>query len=290
MGTPAGVFAFLRSDVNECFKNMLDEYKIYLESAASQAVLNTGAEGWFSEQALSVMGSVASQGYGPITFDQAYVCNPSLPAYGFGSWDQFFIRTFRDGVRPVASPTDSNVIVSACESGPYALETNVQKRDRFWIKGQPYSLLDMLNFDGITDYFVGGTVYQAFLSALSYHRWHSPIDGTISKVVHIPGTYYAENYWEGFANIDPVTGEPAPDPAAPNDSQGYICEVAARALIFIIADDKRIGTVGIVEVGMAEVSSCEVTVVEGQHVKKGDQIGMVGYFSPPTSGVLRHVI
>ena len=27
-------------------------------------------------------------------------------------------------------------------------------------------------------------------------------------------------------------------------------------------------------VGMAEVSTCEITVQEGQHVKKGDQIGM----------------
>jgi phosphatidylserine decarboxylase len=262
---------------------MLNEYKSFLESPASQSVLNTGAEGWFSEQALTVMGDVASQGYGPITFEQAYVCNPAQPAYGFHSWDQFFIRTFRPGVRPVAEPGDSTVIVSACESGPYALEMNVQQRDRFWIKGQPYSLVDMLNFDAHTDYFVGGTVYQAFLSALSYHRWHAPIAGTVVKVVSIPGTYYAENYWEGFANINPATGMPDPDPAAPNNSQGYICEVAARALIFIEADDPRIGIVGIVEVGMAEVSSCETIVREGQHVDKGEQIGMVSCLSPAVS-------
>jgi phosphatidylserine decarboxylase len=27
--------------------------------------------------------------------------------------------------------------------------------------------------------FEGGTVYQAFLSALSYHHWHAPIDGIV---------------------------------------------------------------------------------------------------------------
>jgi phosphatidylserine decarboxylase len=27
-------------------------------------------------------------------------------------------------------------------------------------------------------------------------------------------------------------------------------------------------------VGMAEVSTCEITVYQGQHVKKGDQLGM----------------
>jgi len=26
--------------------------------------------------------------------------------------------------------------------------------------------------------FVGGTVYQAYLSAENYHRWHSPVSGT----------------------------------------------------------------------------------------------------------------
>lgn len=43
---------------------------------------------------------------------------------------------------------------------------------------------------GYNKLFVGGTVYQAFLSALSYHRWHAPIDGTIKDVYKIPGTYY----------------------------------------------------------------------------------------------------
>jgi phosphatidylserine decarboxylase len=31
----------------------------------------------------------------------------------------------------------------------------------------------------LAELFQGGTVYQAFLSALSYHRWHSPVNGVI---------------------------------------------------------------------------------------------------------------
>jgi len=33
----------------------------------------------------------------------------------------------------------------------------------------------------------------------------------------------------------------------------------------------------IILVGMTEVSSCQITVYEGQHVSKGDQIGMFHY-------------
>ena len=65
---------------------------------------------------------------------------------------------------------DDKVIVSACESTPYGISTDVQRQDRFWIKSQPYSLEDMLADDDSVDQFVGGTVYQAFLSATNYHR------------------------------------------------------------------------------------------------------------------------
>ena len=120
----------------------------------------------------------------------------------------------------------------------------------------------MLANDVLVPLFVGGTVYQAYLSPLSYHRWHSPVSGTVAKAYVKEGTYYSQAPSEGF------------DPAGPNDSQGYITAVATRALIFIEADNPDIGLMCVMPVGMAEVSTCQMTVYEGQHVKKGDQIGM----------------
>ena len=144
----------------------------------------------------------------------------------------------------------------------YRLAKHVKLADRFWIKAQPYSLQHMMAMDPLAEQFAGGTVYQAFLSALSYHRWHSPVSGRIVKTRIVDGTYYAEALSEGF------------DPAGPNNSQGYITQVAARALIFIEADNPDIGLICVMFVGMAEVSSNEITVYEGQRVKKGDQLGM----------------
>ena len=65
-------------------------------------------------------------------------------------------------------------------SGPrrkaaYGISTDVKRQDRFWIKSQPYSLADMLANDDSIDQFADGTVYQVFLSATNYHRWHSPV-------------------------------------------------------------------------------------------------------------------
>ena len=132
----------------------------------------------------------------------------------------------------------------------------------FWIKSQPYSLQYMLDNDNLVDTFVDGTIYQAFLSALSYHRWHSPVSGKVESAYVIDGAYYSESWEERF------------DPAGPNDSQGYITELATRALIFIKADNPDLGLMCFMAVGMAEVSTCEITVYEGQHIKKGDELGM----------------
>ncbi len=253
MGTVGGYAAFLNDKVNAHFKNILNKWGQFLKSADSCYVLNNDpVTGWLGEQALSEMPH----------FVEWYQCEPSKPYFGFTSWDDFFTREFRDGVRPVASPDDDKVICNACESGPYLYQYNVKRRDRFWIKSQPYSIIFMLANDPLAEQFVGGTVYQAFLSALLYHRWHSPVDGKIVKAYIVPGTYYAEAQSMGFD----ITGQ--------NESQGYITEVATRALIFIEADNPYIGLMCFMAVGMVEISSCDITVYEGQRVKKGQQLGM----------------
>ena len=50
--------------------------------------------------------------------------------------------------------------------------------------------------------------------------------------------------------------------------------MATRAIILIEADEPAIGLLAFVGIGMDEVSTCEITVKEGQHVKKGQETGM----------------
>lgn len=145
---------------------------------------------------------------------------------------------------------------------------HVPLKNKFWIKGQPYSLLDLLHNDPWTSKFEGGTIYQAFLSALSYHRWNSPVSGKIVKAYHINGSYYGEALSQGFENPNGA------DPVAANDSQAFLTSTATRAVIFIQADNPKIGLMCFVAVGMGNVSNNEITVRIGQHVKKGEQLGM----------------
>jgi phosphatidylserine decarboxylase len=229
---------------------------------------------WLGDLAKAEMVQVAKSAVGegsnptPDRFEEIFNCDPKDEYYGFKSWDDFFTRTFRSGVRPVSGRGDDSVIVNACESAPLQVKTGVSLNSRFWIKGQPYSLENMLNFDEHASLFDGGTVYQAFLSALSFHRWNSPVSGTIKKVSVVNGSYYLENLYEGFANPQGA------DPSAPNDSQPFLTAAATRALIFIEADNPKIGLMCVMPVGMAEVSSCQVTVNMGDRVEKGQQLGM----------------
>ncbi len=255
MGTPAGFAAFRDPRVNAMLKRILGAWCEFLSSGDSLYVINDSPAGWKCAEAQRKVGM------------GQYEHDPQDEHWGFASWNDFFTRHFKDGERPVASPEDDKVIVSACESTPYGISTDVKRQDRFWIKSQPYSLEDMLANDDSVDQFVGGTVYQAFLSAINYHRWHSPVSGTIVRAFVLEGTYYSEADSEGKDAVEPT------------NSQSYLAHVAARAIILIEADDPVIGLMAFVPVGMSEVSSCMIDskVTPGYHVDKGEELGYFQY-------------
>ena len=258
MITTAGFAAFLNDKVNTLFKNILNYWGKFLSSSASCYVLNEDPHhGWFGEDAMKAMPN----------FDLEFKCKPREKHHGFTSWDDFFTREFRDGIRPVESPDDDSIVANACESAPYQISTAVKNRDFFWIKHQRYSLDFILNMSDLAKQFHGGTVYQAYLSATSYHRWHSPVSGTIYKTELVDGSYFSVAH-----NIQD-------DPALINIciSQGYLAQVAARGIIYIQADNPDIGLMCFVSLGMSEVSSNEITIKEKDKVKKGDQLGMFHY-------------
>ena len=256
MGVPGGFAAYRNDKVNAVFRKILDEYGAYLNSPASLSVFHDGPDGWKSKAAVAKLKM------------EQYQHDPNDRHWGFKSGNDFFTRRLKPGMRPVAEPDNNKLIVSAADSGVYKIQKNVKKTDWFWLKSQPYSLNDMLNNDkSVVDQFVGGDVYQAFLSATKYHRWHSPVSGTIRKAYIKQGSYYS------------ATEAIDMDPASPNDSQGYIAHVATRAIIYIEADDPKIGLMVMMPIGMAEVSSCVLgdKIKEGYKVKKGEELGYFQY-------------
>lgn len=276
MATPSGYAFFLKDDVNEKLQAILNTWKQeVLMTSDSLYVITTKENMWLSEPALKAIEKDTNVDGVDRKFPELFICDPEGDPvhWGFKSWDDFFVRQFRDidELRPVASPKQPEILANACESRAFQRQINVKRRDSFWLKGQPYSLSEMLDGHSWTEDFVGGTVYQAFLSATSYHRWHSPVAGNVIRTEVIRGTYFSEPTITGFYDGN------HPDPAAPDQAQAYITHVAARAIFFIEAEPP-VGRVCLVFVGMADVSSCEILkkfkTGKPTRVEKGEQIGM----------------
>ena len=252
MCVPAGFPLFQFPEVNDKIKLVLHHWSAFLGSHDSRRYLNaTSPTGWFSREAASYVDM------------SLFECDPSKAHYGFTSWNDFFIRRFKPGVRPIAAPRDPAIIASACESKPFHLQENVALQDSFWLKGQPYSLIDIFTAPRIdlAERFAGGVVYQAFLSAYNYHRWHAPVGGTVIDAYLVPGTYYSDAPSAGL------------DTGGPDKSQGFITAVAARAVVVIDTGRRGLGQVACIFVGMGEVSSCVIEVRRGDEIGKGQEIG-----------------
>jgi len=244
MGTSAGAVFFLNEKVNRALQKILDKWCEFLKS--SESIKGFEKAGWMTEDAQKSI------------HIHDFIYDKNAPNWGFKSWNDFFTRQLKEGARPIGSK-DHNIIISPCEAEPYDIQTGVQEKDHYWIKNQPYSLRDMLTPKHAKP-FIGGVVYQGFLNAYSYHRWHSPINGKVIDSFVQPGSYYAE---------DPSVGY---DPVGPDRSQGYIAHLAARA-IFILEGENGIGPIATIFIGMGEVSSNIITAKPGTTVKKGDQLG-----------------
>jgi phosphatidylserine decarboxylase len=253
MMTSAGEALFRNEKFNRAIQKILQEWCAYLDSDKSCSVLTEKADGWLSPSAAK-------------EFDLGeYVTEADRrkPHWGFESFNGFFHRQILPGKRPV--DTDPKAIVSANDGAVYKIARNVRETDQFWLKGQPYSLVDMLNGSAYTGRFLNGDVFQSFLAGSDYHRWRSPIDGVVRSAEVVSGLM--------FSNAESA-GE---DPTAGTYSQGYQASVNTRGLVFIESPNPKIGMVCVVPIGITEISSVFVKVKAGQQVKKGDELGWFSY-------------
>jgi phosphatidylserine decarboxylase len=254
MMTPAGEAVFRNDAFNGALRKILKDWCSFLDSSASQYVLDTGEHGWLSPSAYE--------------YNKLYefvIPDPSAPHWGFESYNAYFHRQIKAECRPIAKPDDPKVIVSANDGTVFKIARDVKALDQFWIKGQPYSLLNMLNNSELSGRFLGGDVFQSFLSGADYHRWRSPIDGVVRDAQVVNGLMFSDAESAGF------------DPTAGTYSQGYQASVNTRGLVFIESPDPVIGMVCVIPIGITEISSVTIQVRPGDRLKKGDELGCFSY-------------
>ncbi|MCH8149510.1 MAG: phosphatidylserine decarboxylase [Planctomycetes bacterium] len=191
----------------------------------------------------------------------------------YRTFNQFFARHVKPGMRPVACPHDDSVLVSPADCtfvGSWQISENSQITvDQeppaiVMSKGIQWSIHELLRDSAYADRFKGGIFTHSFLNTYDYHRWHTPVQGKILEARIIQG--------QAYLNVDVnqvlVEGKPVNHLNA-LDNTGYQF-VQSRGLIVI---DSPIGLVACLPMGMAQVSSVVITAEVGVTLRKGEELG-----------------
>ncbi len=199
----------------------------------------------------------------------SYVANPEEDYRAYRTFNQFFARHYKPGMRPIAAIDDDGIIVSPADFtfvGWWQIsqlnEIYVQKPLN--IKGIQWSINELLKDSDYADRFKGGVFAHGFLNTYDYHRWHSPVAGEIIEARII----------KGLAYLDVTTKKAIVDGKTVNvldalDGTGYQFQ-QTRGLVVI---DSPIGLVACLPMGMAQVSSVVLTADEGVTIRKGEELG-----------------
>ena len=179
---------------------------------------------------------------------------------GWQTFNQFFARQVRPGMRPVDDLHDDNTFVSPADS-VYQGQWPITPHSKITVKGWKWSVLELLAGSPYQARFNGGTFTHSFLNVNDYHRFHVPIGGVIVEARKIPGNVVMDVIKKPDGTLDIV------------DGTGYQF-TQDRGLIVI---DSPLGLVAVLPIGMAQVSSVNLTAEAGATLVKGEEFGFFSF-------------
>jgi phosphatidylserine decarboxylase len=201
--------------------------------------------------------SSAAEIPGFILFHNLNVAEILDPLDSFKTFNQFFYRKLKSEARPLEEPDNDARLVSMADSRMLTFET-VNDATQIWIKGRDFTvsrLLGPVYRDQVSKY-EGGALCIFRLAPQDYHRFHSPVAGTIGKITPIDGEYYTVNPQAVRTSLD-VYGE--------------------NVRMIVPIETEEFGTVMTVWVGAMMVGSIISSVKEGDRVERKDELGYFAF-------------
>lgn len=223
----------------------------------------------------------------PLSAMASFMADPmyNIPLYSedakkWKTFNEFFYREFNGAnkkghtpLRPIAEPGNNNVITSPADCTYKEMYHIDENGNVLGINGKPTRMKlknthtvntvgDLLQDDKLAKAFHGGTFVHYFLSPFDYHRFHSPVDGTVKACKVVRGEVFLDVELNGDGEFH-----------APDSSEGGYEFQQSRG-VFVVDAGKPVGLVGAVPIGMAQVSGVDMyTKLKGKSVKKGDEFG-----------------
>jgi phosphatidylserine decarboxylase precursor len=197
---------------------------------------------------------------GIVTFREAtnynmddYIEGPS----GWQTFNQFFAREVKPGSRPIAEPRNDKVVASPADA-VFMGQWPINENSNITVKGVNWAIAELLDGSPYKDAFQGGIYTHSFLYIDDYHRYHVPVAGTVREVRNISGKVYMDVFREDDGTLNVVDG----DTYQFNQERGLV-----------VIDSPEVGLVAVLPIGMAYVSSVNLTTEVGAELRKGDQFG-----------------
>jgi phosphatidylserine decarboxylase len=192
---------------------------------------------------------------------------PNSPS-GWLSFNQFFARHLNPGLRPISEPFNNSIVCSPADCffrAQYTINSHSQIPKITIKRSHHYACVEkLLKGSEYKDSFANGTFVHYYLDTFSYHRYHAPVAGLIKECFRIHGLVYLEVCIKD-GQFD-----------TPDNAQGAYEFGQARGVLIIDTTNSPygdIGLVGVVPVGMSQVSSVNMTATIGSSLLKGEEFG-----------------
>lgn len=159
---------------------------------------------------------------------------PSDPE-AYTTFEDFFIRKHAPGARPIYDADDPTKAVIVSDSRVVVYPT-VEATRRLWIKGNEFTIANLIRDADRAKRWEDGAVASFRLSPQDYHRYHSPVEGTVKWFKAISGDYY---------QVDPVA------------LQSSVNILTENARCCVCIESKEFGDVLFVAIGATDVGTVE---------------------------------
>lgn len=190
----------------------------------------TGHEEGSSASKKQIRGFVSAYG-----IDMSQFTPSDIDAYS--SFEDFFVRRHAPGARPIASPEDGRVATAVADSRVVVYDS-VSETKKLWIKGSDFSITNLVMDTQLGKRFDEAAVASFRLSPQDYHRYHSPVSGTITLYRSMPGDYY---------QVDPVALQSGVDILTRNARDYMLIETEQfGGVLFVAIGATDVGTVAYV--------------------------------------------
>ncbi|WP_046110966.1 archaetidylserine decarboxylase [Aquincola tertiaricarbonis] len=195
--------------------------------------------------------------------DMSEAADPD-PAH-YASFNEFFTRALRPGVRPLA-PAEWVCPVDGAISQFGAIE-----RDQiFQAKGHAYSTTALVGGDAaLAAQFQDGHFATIYLSPKDYHRIHMPCAGRLRRMIHVPGDLFS---------VNPTTARGVPGLFARNERVVCVFDTAHGPFVQVLVGATIVGSMATVWHGVVNPprpgNLREWTYADGQvTLERGAEMG-----------------